>query len=246
MRHLLILIMLSAWTIAVMADEQIPPAVTQALARIIPSQQPDNISGTPVAGIFEAAYGPQIVYITADGKFLFDGDLYALDSQHNLTESKRNKGRLKLIQSIDPSTFIAFKPKKPKYIVTVFTDVDCAFCRKLHREINDYLDRGIEIRYASYPRIPVPMTRRSRYGAPRTGKRPSRVPKAVHSRKDAIATTRSTSTWLSPRNSASRARQCWCSLTAQSCRVIWMLHTCNSTWSRSGQNTRTSPLHTPP
>ena len=47
---------------------------------------------------------------------------------------------------------ILFSPVDPKYSVTIFTDVDCTYCRKLHAQINEYLDRGISVRYVLYPR----------------------------------------------------------------------------------------------
>lgn len=152
MLSLLLPLLLSGWTVGASAAASVPTTVTRALAKVIPGRQPDSISTTPIPGIFEAVYGPQVIYITADGKFLFDGDLYALGTQTNLTEAKRKQGRIQLLNSIDPATFITFKPKNPKYIVTVFTDVDCTFCRKMHSQIHDYMNRGIEIRYASYPR----------------------------------------------------------------------------------------------
>ena len=156
MRYFVIsLLLLSAWTMNVSADDAVPATVSRALAQILPGQQPDQISTTPVNGIYEAVYGPQVVYITADGQYVFNGDLYALGTRTNLTDAKRKQGRLRLLNSIDPATFITFKPKKIKYVVTVFTDVDCTFCRKMHSEINTYLNRGIEIRYASYPRTGV-------------------------------------------------------------------------------------------
>ena len=149
---LLLPLLLSLWTTNAGADDAVPTAVNQALAGIIPGQQPDSVARTPVSGIYEAVYGPQVVYITADGQYIFNGDLYALGTRTNLTEAKRKQGRLQLLNSIDPATFITFKPEKIKYVVTVFTDVDCTYCRKMHSEINTYLNRGIEIRYASYPR----------------------------------------------------------------------------------------------
>lgn len=47
---------------------------------------------------------------------------------------------------------IAYAPKAPKAVVTVFTDLDCGYCRKLHAEIPRLLELGIELRYLAYPR----------------------------------------------------------------------------------------------
>lgn len=130
----------------------IPAAVQQRLAEMIPKRQADSIQAAPIAGLYEAVYGTDIFYISADGKNLIQGDLYDLDTKTNLTEHKRARGRLKVINAIDPATMIIFKPARTRYVVDVFTDLDCAYCRKLHSEIDSYLAEGIEIRYLAYPR----------------------------------------------------------------------------------------------
>jgi len=130
----------------------IPEAVQVRLSQLIPNRQADNLQASPVAGLYEAIYGTDIFYISEDGKHLLQGDLYSLDTKKNLTEDKRAGGRLKVIGAIDPATMIIFKPAKTRYVVDVFTDLDCAYCRKLHNEIDSYLAEGIEIRYLAYPR----------------------------------------------------------------------------------------------
>jgi thiol:disulfide interchange protein DsbC len=49
---------------------------------------------------------------------------------------------------------IVFKPKdgKVKHTVTVFTDVDCGYCRQFHREIDKVTALGIEVHYLFFPR----------------------------------------------------------------------------------------------
>lgn len=47
---------------------------------------------------------------------------------------------------------IVYAPKQVKHTVTIFTDIDCPYCRKLHKEMQSYLDAGIEVRYLAFPR----------------------------------------------------------------------------------------------
>ena len=47
---------------------------------------------------------------------------------------------------------ITFSPEEVKYSVSIFTDIDCTYCRRLHSEIDEYLAAGIEVRYFLYPR----------------------------------------------------------------------------------------------
>lgn len=126
--------------------------VKEILAKIIPNQHPDAITKSPVSSLYEVIYGPEIIYLTGDGRFLVQGDLVDLEAQKNLTEEKRSTGRRMLIESIDPATMISFSPKQVKHVVTVFTDIDCPYCRKMHQEMVDYNREGIEIRYLAYPR----------------------------------------------------------------------------------------------
>jgi len=143
---------ISANGMAAETKAPIPEIVQERLSQIIPNRQADSILPAPVAGLYEAVYGTDIFYISEDGKHLLQGDLYDLDTKTDLTEHKRASGRLKVIDAIDPATMIIFKPAKTRYVVDVFTDLDCAYCRKLHSEIDSYLAEGIEIRYLAYPR----------------------------------------------------------------------------------------------
>jgi len=133
-------------------DAAIPTAVKETLQRIIPGRHATSINTTAIPGIYEVVLGTDIFYLSANGKHLIQGDIYDMDNQTNLTEGKRASGRITVIDAIDPTSMIIFKPEKTRHIVTVFTDIDCGYCRKLHSEIDTYLARDIEIRYLAYPR----------------------------------------------------------------------------------------------
>ena len=90
--------------------------------------------------------------MSGDGQYVFTGDLYNVPTHNNLTEAHRRVLRQKLIDSIPESQMVIFSPPQPKYTVTVFTDVDCAYCRELHRQIADYNRLGVRVRYIFYPR----------------------------------------------------------------------------------------------
>lgn len=126
--------------------------VKKAVAKLMPNKTPDSITASAIPGLYEVVIGTRILYISQNGRYLVEGDVYDLKQQKNLTESKRSAGRMRAMKAIDKQTKIIFSPKKKKYTVEVFTDIDCGYCRKFHREINTYLDKGIEIRYLSFPR----------------------------------------------------------------------------------------------
>jgi thiol:disulfide interchange protein DsbC len=112
----------------------------------------DEVRPSVVPGLFEVAHGGEVLYVTADGRYAFAGDLYETAGGKNLTEQRRTETRLAALKTIPDDEAIIFSPKAPRYTITVFTDVDCQFCRKLHSEIAEYNRLGVRVRYVFYPR----------------------------------------------------------------------------------------------
>ena len=113
----------------------------------------EDVQPSPIQGLFEVRSGAEVGYVSADGRFYVDGDIFDMQSKDNLTESRRQKGRLDLLSRVPDSQTIVFAPKGAvKHTLTVFTDVDCAFCRRLHQEIDELNRLGIRVRYLMYPR----------------------------------------------------------------------------------------------
>jgi len=133
-------------------SDDIPAADRDRLAGLFDSIDPEHIRKSPVDGWYTIQKGSIIAYISSDGRYLLQGDLIDLDSRTNLTEESRNEARHELMAGVTDDQTIVFAPKDVKYRVTVFTDVECTYCRRLHSQINEYLDRGIEVRYLLYPR----------------------------------------------------------------------------------------------
>ena len=122
------------------------------LSKKIPGTQPDDFRQSPIPGLWELARGADVVYITGDGKYALAGDLYEIATDTNVSERRRRDVRLEMINSVPESQMVVFSPKDPKYTITVFTDIDCGYCRKLHGEIAKYNELGIRVRYLFYPR----------------------------------------------------------------------------------------------
>ncbi len=114
--------------------------------------QIENIHDAAIPGLFEVMIGSQIVYLSQDGRFLVEGDITDLTNQENLTEKRRVSARQIAIDSFGADKMIAFGGADPLHTITVFTDTDCTYCRKLHSEIDVINDLGIEVRYLLYPR----------------------------------------------------------------------------------------------
>ena len=113
-----------------------------------------DISDSPIKGLYQITLGSTVAYITNDGHFLFRGDIYDADTSTNITEETRSQARVAMLAGVDPKSMIVFKPKdgKVKHTVTIFTDVDCGYCRQFHREIDKVTALGIEVHYLFFPR----------------------------------------------------------------------------------------------
>jgi thiol:disulfide interchange protein DsbC len=122
------------------------------IASRIPGTRPEELRATPIPNIYELTRGSEIAYVTTDGKYAISGDLFDITTNDDLTEQHRRDTRTKQIAAIPESEMLIFGPKDPKYTITVFTDVDCAYCRQLHSQIGEYNRLGVRVRYLFYPR----------------------------------------------------------------------------------------------
>ena len=122
------------------------------IAAQFPGVKADQIKPSPVAGVYEVSLGADTAYVSADGKYLFSGDLYEVGSRTNLTEAGRTTARSQALAKLDERDMIVFGPANAKYTINVFTDVECGYCRKLHGEIEQLNKLGVRVRYMAYPR----------------------------------------------------------------------------------------------
>jgi thiol:disulfide interchange protein DsbC len=136
----------------VLADPGKHDAIEKSIKRALPNVVPDQINPTPIDGISEVLVGPSVLYITNDGKYLFQGSLIDMATRTNLSEERRKDVRIAAINDFGEDRMIIFPAEKPRHTITVFTDIDCGYCRKLHNEIDKYNDKGITVRYLMFPR----------------------------------------------------------------------------------------------
>jgi len=126
--------------------------VRQKVGTMFDMIEAKDINKSPVAGWYTIQKGAVIAYISADGRYLLQGDLIDLERSVNMSEVARNETRRELLATVKDDEVIKFSPVDKKYSVSVFTDVECTYCRRLHSQINEYLADGIEVRYLMYPR----------------------------------------------------------------------------------------------
>ncbi len=134
------------------AATNVDAVIRAAVTKAIPGATVDSIKPSVIPGYREVALGSRVVYVSGDGKYLIQGALVQLATRTNLTDASEARLRQGILAAVGDERRITFSPPKPKYRVTVFTDLDCGYCRKLHAQIADYNRAGISVEYLMFPR----------------------------------------------------------------------------------------------
>ena len=112
---------------------------------------PDSIGESQIPGLYQVMYGTEIVYLSADGQYFISGDLLNLKTRENLSEVAQRSVRKRIVDELG-TTPVVFKAKNEKHVLRVFTDIDCGYCAKLHREMEEINAKGITVEYLAFPR----------------------------------------------------------------------------------------------
>ena len=153
MKYKLLINSFLIFSLTIFSDET---EIREKISSILPpGTQIEAIEKSDFPDIYKVFYGDiQPLYVSKDGKYFLYGDMFKISSSKiiNLTSTDITKRRLQLMKDIGKEELISFISKNESHSVTVFTDVDCGYCRKLHNEIEDYNKAGISIHYAAFPR----------------------------------------------------------------------------------------------
>ena len=155
-KHLVILALaMLAAPVFADVDAATDAKIRESLKTLLPSLTPDEVRSTPVDGLYELTFGARVAYVTEDGRHLLQGKLVDLQTREDLTENRLSELKLAALAGLSEDTMVIFGPEDARHTVTVFTDIDCGFCRKLHAEMASYNEQGIRVRYLFYPRAGV-------------------------------------------------------------------------------------------
>ncbi len=140
-------------SLSILSDQE---SIIEQVSKILPADSEiESVQQTDFPGIYKVYYGEvKPLYVSSDGNYFIFGDMYKISKSGltNLTEIDLNKNRASLLNQINSMELISFLSDDELYSITVFTDVDCGYCRKLHDEIKNYNALGISVHYAAYPR----------------------------------------------------------------------------------------------
>ena len=134
----------------------VPPAVrsaiTAAITQMAPGTRVQAIAPTPIAGLYQTVANGQVLYLTPDGRYVIQGDAFDIKTRTPLNAATMDGLRRDAIAKLQPARMIRFAPAHPKYTVTVFTDIDCPYCKAFHANIARINQLGIAVDYLFWPR----------------------------------------------------------------------------------------------
>ncbi len=122
-------------------------AINQALTKL--GVKVTDIQPSPLTGVSTVLTDNGVFYVTDDGKQMIQGPLYDISGKNpvNVTFKVLDKK----VEALAPE-MIVYKAPKQQHVVTVFTDITCGYCHKLHQQMSDYNALGITVRYLAFPR----------------------------------------------------------------------------------------------
>ena len=128
--------------------------VIASVEKALPQYEIETATLHETAGLYVVTLkGAPTLHVTQDGKYFVAGDLYRLDGDLLVNETEQAK--LSQIEEAPESDMVVFKAQNEKSHITVFTDVDCVYCRMLHKEVGKLNEAGVTVRYMAYPRAGV-------------------------------------------------------------------------------------------
>jgi thiol:disulfide interchange protein DsbC len=135
-----------------LAQGQDEDKVRAAIKALVPDAQVDKIEKSVLPGFYEVVMGGQVIYVSTDGKYVVSGVVWDAAARKNLTEARYAGIRKAALSNVAADRRIVFPAKDEKFAVTVFTDIDCGYCRHLHQQVAEYNNLGISVEYLFFPR----------------------------------------------------------------------------------------------
>ena len=138
-----------------LAEDRVSSLVEEKIRNMVPNAKIIAVSETPIDGLLQVQINSDIVYVSADARYLVQGSIMEIDTRISITDQAKSGIRQGLLAGLDPDEQISFAPQEIKYDLLVFTDLDCGYCRKLHAQMDGYNKAGIAIHYMAFPRAGI-------------------------------------------------------------------------------------------
>lgn len=133
------------------ADDKGEALVRETFKKLSPNANITAVVKSELPGFYQVLVGSAVYFVSDDGKYLINGNVFDIDKRQDVGDKQVSAMRRTELAKIPASKEIVFAPKDPKYTVTVFTDVDCPYCRAFHKQIAEFNKLGIAVKYVFYP-----------------------------------------------------------------------------------------------
>jgi len=151
----LVLLLISGPSLVIAENPDPETVISGVIETEFPELELTNIRESQIPGLYEVLLGNEVVYMSAEGRYILQGTLYDLEQRVNLSEEVKALTRIDVLKEIPKNEMIEFNPERTEHVVYVFTDIDCGFCRRLHNDIHELNSNGIAVRYLAFPRSGV-------------------------------------------------------------------------------------------
>ncbi len=144
-------ILLAVVSMQAVAADEAEKIVREAFKKISPNATITDVKKSEVPGFYQVLVDANVYFISGDGKYLIRGNVFEIDSRQDVGDKQLSAMRRTALAKIPKDKELVFAPANPKYTVTVFTDVDCPYCRQFHKQIAEYNKFGIAVKYVLFP-----------------------------------------------------------------------------------------------
>ncbi|MEO8802833.1 MAG: DsbC family protein [Rudaea sp.] len=151
MYRILVLAIALGCAFSVRAADPATKVVTDALHKVAPTAKISAVTKSSLPGFYSVVADGHVIFISEDGKYLVEGHVYNINTHSDLADEGMAGSRREGLAKIPAEKRLSFAPPHPKYRVTVFTDVDCPYCREFHKQIAEYNKLGIAVDYVLFP-----------------------------------------------------------------------------------------------
>ncbi|WP_218352238.1 bifunctional protein-disulfide isomerase/oxidoreductase DsbC [Alteromonas lipotrueiana] len=140
-------LLLSSWALQAQSTDKVKNKLENQLGLTV-----ETISDAQVPGLLQVSSDRGLFYVTEDARYFMQARIFDMNNDMaNVTENALSDMRLKGADKFADSA-IQFKAKNEEHVITVFTDITCGYCRKMHKEIDQLNALGITVNYLAFPR----------------------------------------------------------------------------------------------
>lgn len=141
---------------SVSADEK---QIKKHLGEVLPSLAIKSVEPSEIKGLYRVeSSNSEVLFVNEDASFFVTGEMFSTAQGRvvNLSEQRKGEARAAQLAAVKRDDKIVYPAKgETKARIAVFTDIDCGYCRKLHKEIPEMNELGIEVSYLAYPRAGI-------------------------------------------------------------------------------------------